>query len=105
VWWFLHTPAEIKLNETGSEASLSRDGQRLLVKLLSPPGAAFSIQDAQPLPAAPHPPSQAANDGIRKLAVHLPNTTDLRLAVLLVPVRPAGETVKEPAALRPLTEW
>lgn len=55
------------------------------------------------LPSSPNPEGQAANRGIRKLAVSLTNVADLRLIVLLTPVHP-GKTAPTPKTL-PLAEW
>jgi hypothetical protein len=38
--------------------------------------------DAAPLPSSPHPAKQNKNGNIRKLAIHLENASDLRLAIL-----------------------
>ena len=87
VWWFLHTPALIKVSDDGRTATLSQGSSRLLARILSPAKAAFMTMDAQPLPTSPHPEKQAKNEKVRKLAIHLKNVEELRLAVLLVPLR------------------
>ena len=50
VWWFMHTTADIQLGDNASEAIISQDGQRLAVRILSPPGATFTVMPAMPLP-------------------------------------------------------
>jgi len=104
-WWFLHTPAAIEIAPDGRSATLSREGQRLHAELLGPDLARFTILDARPLPGSPAPDGQNPNDGIRKLAIHLPATTDLRLRVLLQPVAAAPGDIPAPPAARPLGEW
>jgi len=105
VWWFLHTPAEIQVAEDGRSAILMRDGRRLRAQLLSPDGARLTVMDARPLPTSPQPEQQARNEGIRKLAIHVTDAKDLRLAVLLVPL-PEGERAAEPPpGLTPLSDW
>lgn len=104
-WWFLHTPAAIELAPDGRSATLSREGQRLHAALLDPAPARFTVMDARPLPGTPAPDRQNPNDGIRKLAIHLPAITDLRLRVLLQPVTEAPGDTPSPTAARPLTEW
>jgi hypothetical protein len=103
VWWFFHTAAQVKLNDNGRSATLSQGDQTLEARLLSPTEARFTVMDAQPLPSSPNPEGQARNQGIRKLAINLTNVTDLRLIVVLTPVRP-GETAPTPSAV-PLAEW
>ena len=105
LWWFMHTPASVKIEPDGRAAHLEQLGAQLDVEILSPADAKFEVMDAQPLPTSPHPEGQARNERVKKLAVHLTGITDSRLAVLLVP-KPAGaarpgQTVK----LSPLSEW
>jgi hypothetical protein len=90
VWWFMHTPASVQLNNDGTIATLSQANTRLQARLLSPAKARFTVMNAEPLPSSPHPDKQARNDPVRKLAIHLTDATEFRLAVLLVPL-PEGE--------------
>jgi hypothetical protein len=104
-WWFLHTPAKVTVNPGGARALLAQGNARLEARLLSPVGAKFEVLDAVPLPSSPQPPKQAQNRNVRKLAVHLPAQTDLRLAVLLTPLR-ENEPPKEAAPeVKGLREW
>jgi heparinase II/III-like protein/uncharacterized protein DUF4962 len=105
VWWFLHTPALAQLSDGGATATLTQGDQRLWVHLLSPPGATFTIMDARPLASSPHPEGQAQNEGIRKLAIHLTGVTNLRLAVLLVPLRAGEEPPVHLPEVTPLGNW
>lgn len=104
LWWFMHTKADIELSEDGRAATLRRGDKRLLVRLLSPGSARFHVMAARPLPTSPDPPGQNPNSGIRKLAVHLENVTDLRLVVQFTPLKGAEEAPVSPAIL-PLEEW
>lgn len=108
LWWFLHTPAEVELGSDARVATLERGGKRLRALLLEPPQARFTVREAGPLPNSPQPDRQNPNTGIRKLAIHLPDTTRLRLAVHLQPVlsgavSPAPALPIEPA--QPLRDW
>lgn len=104
-WWFMHTEAEVELAPDGSTATLTRDGKRLIARVLAPAGARFSVMDARPLPTSPDPSMQNRNAGIRKLAVRLEGVTDARIAVLLAPV-PRGEAIPATSpAVRPLSAW
>ncbi|HSU55544.1 MAG TPA: heparinase II/III family protein [Candidatus Dormibacteraeota bacterium] len=105
VWWFMHTPASVLLEGDGRSARLKQVNAELRVELLSPPGAKFEIMDAQPLPSSPHPPKQARNENVRKLAIHLSNVTDTRITVLLMAETPTGLSGSSILTLRALSEW
>jgi hypothetical protein len=105
VWWFLHTPAEVAVSGDGAEATLTHGTARLWARILAPRGATFSVRDAHPLPSSPHPEKQATNDGIRKLAIQRDGSTDLRLAVLLVPLRAGEPLPTRLPEVTPLAEW
>ncbi|HEY3282587.1 MAG TPA: heparinase II/III family protein [Armatimonadota bacterium] len=102
LWWFLHTRAAVELSPDGRGATLTQDGKQLHLRLLSPDSARLTVMDAAPLPASPHPAKQNPNSGVRKLAIHLPNTQDLRLAVELTPADGGPES---PAEVVPLAKW
>jgi hypothetical protein len=107
LWWFMHTPASIKIEQDGRSALLQQVGAQLRAQILSPPGASFQVLDAQPLPSSPHPEKQARNQSIRKLAVHMSNIRDTRISVLFIPLASGGATTNAPAQLqiRSLTAW
>ena len=87
VWWFLHTAAEVKVNSDAATATLTQGNVRLWARILSPTNANFTIRNAEPLSSSPSPEKQAKNQNIRKLAVHLAHANELKLSVLLVPLR------------------
>jgi len=103
VWWFVHTSAAIRLESDGRKASLTLSGKQLEGRILAPASARFEVRSAEPLPASPHPAGQKSNDGIRKLAIHLPNSKGLRLTVAFVPSDGQGEVALP--KVRPLAEW
>jgi len=103
VWWFLHTPADITVADDGRRATLSLRDRRLQAEVLTPAEARWTVLDARPLPTSPQPEKQHPNPGIRKLALRLPNVTELRLAVRLVPL--GSETAPAPPAVQPLEAW
>ena len=59
----------------------------------------------EPLPTSPHPERQATNEGVIKLAVHLSNVSDCRLAVLLVPKASSGSQAGGSLKLSALADW
>jgi hypothetical protein len=108
LWWFMHTPASIKISEDGKKATLTLEGARLTASILTPAEAAFTVMRAEPLPNSPHPEGQNANGSIHKLVIHLSdssNATELekRIAVLFVPGD--AEVSPEAATVKPLAEW
>lgn len=103
-WWFMHTAAEIEVGADGRTAILRQGDARVRAELLSPAGAVFTVRPASPLPGSPAPEGQNANQGVRKLTVHLVGARDLRLAVLLTPQR-AGAGPAAPPVVRALAEW
>ena len=105
VWWFMHTPVGVKIDDDGRAATLQQGRAQLRVQLLSPDGARFQLMDAQPLPSSPHPQSQAKNDKVRKLAVHLSGVSESRLAVLLLPIPPGATRPLQTLKLSALSGW
>lgn len=103
IWWFMHTPATIKLEKDGRTALLTLGGKQLEARLVSPASARFEVRTAEPLPTSPNPAGQKSNDGVRKLAVHLTATQDVRVCVVFIP-RDGGSKVAPPKARR-LREW
>jgi hypothetical protein len=86
VWWFLHTEAEVELNDQMRTATLRANGKRVVVKIEAPTEACFQIMDARPLPSSPNPQLQASDEGRRKLSIRLPGVTALKLVVRITPV-------------------
>jgi hypothetical protein len=105
LWWFMHTPASVRVAEDGRTATLEQVGAQLRAEILSPADAKFQIMDAQPLPASPHPERQARNERVRKLAIHLPGISNTRLSVLLVPKLAKDEGTGQAPRLSALSEW
>ncbi|WP_238403427.1 DUF7594 domain-containing protein [Paenibacillus mesophilus] len=105
-WWFMHTSTEVdEIAPDGSWAMLRKDGKRLWARILSPSQAKFTVMDPQPLPSSPNPPGQNANAGIRKLAIHIQQVQNLRLSVLMVPLREGETPPTALPAVQPLSEW
>jgi hypothetical protein len=105
VWWFMHTPAGVKIEEDGHAAILQQGRSQVRVQILAPEGAKFQLMDAQPLPSSPHPQTQAKNEKVRKLAIHLSGVTGSRLAVLLLPMARDGTRPVQTLKLSSLSEW
>jgi len=91
IYWFMNTPADIKIDADGKSAVLSIKDKRLYVKLLSPPYGAFTVMDSVPLPGSPNPKDQAVNKGIKKLSINLKNFTEDTISVVMVPILPSEQ--------------
>lgn len=86
LYWFLHTRAGAELSADGKEAELRQGGKTLRIRLLQPSNARFHLMEAKPLPTSPQPSRQAANSGVRKLAIEIDVRRPLRLRVVLEPL-------------------
>lgn len=100
VWWFMHTRAKVEIGAEGNDATLTQSNTHLSAMILQPSDAMFEIMDAVPLPTSPKPKGQAKNEGVRKLAIHFGNITDVRIAVSLAPLENRARTL-----VAPLSEW
>ncbi len=109
VWWFMHTQAQIALDEEApSRAVLSLGTARLEARILSPAGATFAVMAARPLPTSPDPEMQHQNAGRRKLAIQLQTGEEAltTIVVLLTPYGAEGEPAPVPVdAVTPLADW
>jgi hypothetical protein len=101
IWWFMHTPAAVKIDNDGRIAELSEVGRKLRAEILSPSDAKFEIRDAHPLPTSPQPEHQARNENVRKLTIHVDGAKRLQLVVLLSP----SSAEKAPRKLPNLPDW
>lgn len=107
VWWFMHTYADIQLNDAKNLAVLPQGGMRLWCAILQPQKSMFSVLDAKPLPSSPNPTGQAPNSGARKLAINIPNTglSPLTISVLMAPLRPEEQPPTQLPPVTPLANW
>ena len=103
--WAMTTEAKIDLAPPGASAPgpvamLTLEGRNLEARVLSPAGAAFSIESAE------QKPPEAENKGIRRLIVRVVTADKgpLRFAVLLSPVWPGGEE-NPPPKIVALDDW
>lgn len=101
VTWQMHTKAKATIAADGASAILTRDGQTLSARLLSPPGAEFAWVDA-PAPAPQVPAAEAAErPTMPKLVVTLQRVRDARIVVLLTPQSSGAFEPK----IEPLERW
>ncbi|MFD0867686.1 Ig-like domain-containing protein [Paenibacillus residui] len=105
LYWFMHTRANIDIDDTGTSAVLSYGDKRLLVKILSPGEAKFSVMPAEPLPTSPNPSGQNPNIGVRKLAIHMEGVLNTTISVWMVPLMPGEPLPQQAPAVVPLDQW
>ena len=84
MYWFAHTRAEIEVSEDGKTAILSRQGRKLMAKIINGDGATFSVMDAVSLPKSPQIDNQNKNIGTRKLTIHMTEVQNIDLTVCFV---------------------
>ncbi len=84
MYWFAHTRAEIEVSEDGKTAILSRQGRKLMAKIINGEGAKFTVMDAVSLPSSPKIDNQNLNRGTRKLTIHMPSVQNIDLTVCFV---------------------
>jgi len=97
--WAMVTPAKVNLN--GSTATLTQEGRRIIVKLLEPAGASFTVLSTKP-PTA----KERQNRDTRMLAIELdrPAGNKTTISVLIQTdehYRPPAEAVRQPLSAWP----
>ncbi|GIP34849.1 Ig-like domain-containing protein [Paenibacillus sp. J2TS4] len=105
LYWFMHTRANIDIDDEGTSAILSQGDKRLLVRILSPGEAQFSVMPAGPLATSPNPSGQNPNIGVRKLAIHMEDVLNTTLSVWMVPLMPGEPLPQRAPAVIPLSQW
>ncbi len=107
LWWFAHgaEDTDFSIDDSGKTVTLRRNDKLCRVHLLSPVNAKLQVMDAAPLPTSPNPDIQNPNDGMRKLAIHLPDTKEATIAVLFVPQSAEATPTGLDKTISPLQNW
>ncbi len=96
--WAMTTDAEISIEAEGI-ARLTLNGKALIARVLSPNGAAFTVESAE------QQRPQKTNKGVRRLLVRVADAKDnVRVAVLLSPVWKDGREIST-VEIQPLAQW
>ena len=116
VRWSAHTPAAVRLYESGKAALLDIDGVKMYAVLLA--DGVFELRagvadENSPTVYNPNatektPPEyrgQALNNGIQKLVVNLSGKSYYRIAVHFYPLMDGKEIPKERPQIKPLSLW
>lgn len=85
IYWFMHTKAEITVEEGGRAALLTIGNKRMRAALADGSDGLFTVMRAEPLPTSPSYDYNTPNDGITKLTVHLENVREANICVELAP--------------------
>ena len=114
--WSAHTPASVRLYESGQAAVLDIDGVKMYAKILTDgvfEVRAASADENSPVVWNPNateetPPErrgQALNNGTQKLMIHLSGKSSRRIAVWLKPLAEGEAIPAEKPAIKPLALW
>jgi hypothetical protein len=76
VAWAVHTNAKVKIDPAGASATLEQGGERLFVKVLSPPGAKLEAK-----PVAPPPPQRQRPQTTKLIVRPAERVSDVRIVV------------------------
>ncbi|MHC4502582.1 MAG: heparinase II/III domain-containing protein [Planctomycetota bacterium] len=97
VAWGMTTDAKIETR--GNHAALTLKGELCRALILTPKGAAFTVESAER--KAP----EKTNRGVRRLVIRLADQSGgVRVAVLLAPAWPGGGKIRAPK-VEPLAQW
>lgn len=86
IYWSMHTSASIEVAEDGKSAILTRNGEKCLATLQTPAEARLEVREAKPLAGTPNPPGNASHKGLSVLSVHLTDTKNAQIRVILTPL-------------------
>lgn len=104
-WWFMHTPADVAIQENGKAAMLTIGEKRMWASIAAgPEDAVFTVMDAKPLPQSPNPSAQTLNFG-QKLAIRFSGEANVKLSVVFVPLMPYEAAPDEVFSIADLSEW
>ncbi|MDF2921529.1 MAG: type protein [Paenibacillaceae bacterium] len=104
-WWFMHTTADVAIQEDGKAAMLTIGDKRMWARIAAgPENAVFAVMDAKPLPQSPNPSAQAASFG-QKLAIRFSGEQNVKLSVVFVPLKPYEAPPEDNVDVTDLSEW
>ena len=106
-YWFMQTEAGIEIAQDGRSALLYRGNEKMLVYMATAPkDARFTVMGTEPLVyTRPVGSKQDWTFGAKKLTIHTNTETDLKLAIVFVPVRQGETAVKSEIPYEPLDSW
>lgn len=81
-YWFAHTRADVELLDGGKAATLTIDGDRIYMAILS--GGEFEVMPAKHLYEGHYLPDQYDNSEFKKLAIRFTGSKDISVAITTV---------------------
>jgi len=105
IWWFMHTKANIQLEDEGKTAilELPKIKNKVKIKIIDS-DYKFEVLDAKPLSTSPNPKEQNENKEYKKLAIHIINKADCNINVLFVPQN-SDDKNEAAQKITPLSQW
>jgi len=104
-YWFMHTRADVSIEDNGRSAVLTMGDKKLWAHILTDQhDLRFSVRDPEPLPSSINPAGQASNTGL-KLAILGQDINELQLAVLFVPLLDWQEPPRDLPEVTDLGDW
>lgn len=110
-YWFMHTKASVSISKDAKTATLSRNGKKVYVRILSGGTEGFKTVSPTPFPWSPNPNlfsqniakvlTQNANNGYRKLQIH--NSSPSKNYTLSVILSPTMEGLDK--MVYPISSW
>lgn len=104
LYWFMHTAETIEIIDSNT-ARLHSTSADLRVEVYCEGGDyELKVMEAVPLPTSPVVEGQAVNDGITKLAIHMPEASgDVQISVKLIPEN--GMYAETGVTSNKISEW
>ena len=106
-YWFMQTEAGIEISPNGRSAMLYRGNEKLLVYMATAPvDARFTVMGTEPLIyTRPVGSKQDWTFGAKKLTIHTNTETDLKLAIVFVPLHKGDDPAIVDIPFQRLTSW
>lgn len=104
IYWFMHTNAQVLIDEERKEAILSQNGKSIVLKYhTNAAESEISVMPAESLPTSASCEGQKSNEGIRKVAIKLKASGALNLTVKLAPMGEAAAATEIMTV--PISQW
>ena len=106
-YWFMQTEAGIEIAPDGRSAILYRANEKMLVYMATAPkDARFTVMGTEPLiytKPVKHRPGWTF--GAKKLTIHTNTESDLKLAIVFVPMYKGEKAIPEKLVYKNLADW
>lgn len=103
--WFMHTKAEILVEDNAQQVILEKNGKKLIASINSNEPASFTVVEAQPLSFSPKDEYWNPPEGMKKLAIHFENVKLLTLKVTFAEAPEGIQKNHSDKKIIPLEHW